>query len=48
MLNFSFQNPTKIHFGEGQITAISKEIPLNARVLLVYGGGSIKKNGVYQ
>ncbi|MBA6326565.1 iron-containing alcohol dehydrogenase [Colwellia sp. MB02u-6] len=48
MLNFSFQNPTRIHFGEGQITAISHEIPLDARVLLVYGGGSIKSNGVYQ
>lgn len=48
MLNFNFQNPTKIHFGEGQIKAISKEIPLNARVLIVYGGGSIKSNGVYQ
>ncbi|NQZ90468.1 MAG: iron-containing alcohol dehydrogenase [Colwellia sp.] len=48
MLNFNFQNPTKIHFGEGKIKAISKEIPLNARVLVVYGGGSIKSNGVYQ
>jgi len=48
MLNFNFQNPTHIYFGEGQIKAISKKIPLNARVLLVYGGGSIKSNGVYQ
>jgi len=48
MLNFNFQNPTQIHFGEGQIKVISKEIPLNARVLVVYGGGSIKGNGVYQ
>ncbi|CAM4105366.1 iron-containing alcohol dehydrogenase [Pseudoalteromonas byunsanensis] len=48
MLDFSFQNPTRIHFGEGQIAAISQEIPLDARVLLVYGGGSIKSNGVYQ
>jgi NADP-dependent alcohol dehydrogenase len=48
MLSFSFQNPTSIHFGEGQITTISKEIPLDARVLLVYGGGSIKANGVYE
>jgi NADP-dependent alcohol dehydrogenase len=48
MLNFNFQNPTHIYFGEGQIKAISREIPLNARVLLVYGGGSIKANGVYQ
>jgi NADP-dependent alcohol dehydrogenase len=48
MLNFNFQNPTKINFGEGQIKVISKEIPLDARVLLVYGGGSIKSNGVYE
>jgi NADP-dependent alcohol dehydrogenase len=48
MLNFNFQNPTHIHFGEGQIKVISKRIPLNARVLVVYGGGSIKANGIYQ
>lgn len=48
MLNFNFQNPTKINFGEGQISVISKEIPRNAKVLVVYGGGSIKSNGVYQ
>lgn len=48
MLNFSFHNPTKIHFGKGTIAAISKEIPVDARVLIVYGGGSIKSNGVYE
>jgi NADP-dependent alcohol dehydrogenase len=48
MLNFNFQNPTHIYFGEGQIKAVSKEVPINARVLVVYGGGSIKSNGVYQ
>ena len=48
MLNFSFHNPTKIHFGENTIAAIASEIPDNARVLVVYGGGSIKNNGVYQ
>jgi len=48
LLNFSFHNPTKIHFGEEQIQAIADEIPTNAKVLIVYGGGSIKKNGVYQ
>ncbi|NQZ22751.1 MAG: iron-containing alcohol dehydrogenase [Colwellia sp.] len=48
MLNFNFKNPTNIHFGVGKIAAISQEIPLNARVLVVYGGGSIKGNGVYQ
>lgn len=47
MLNFTFHNPTRIHFGEGQIAAITKEIPSDATVLVVYGGGSIKKNGVY-
>jgi NADP-dependent alcohol dehydrogenase len=48
LLNFSFHNPTKIHFGEEQIQAITSEIPTSAKVLIVYGGGSIKKNGVYQ
>ena len=48
MLNFTFQNPTKIHFGEGQIEKITNEIPKDSKVLIVYGGGSIKKNGVYQ
>jgi NADP-dependent alcohol dehydrogenase len=48
MLNFSFHNPTHIHFGKGTIAAISDEIPLDARVLIVYGGGSIKSNGVYE
>ena len=48
MLNFNFQNPTRINFGEGQIEVIAKEVPLNAKVLVVYGGGSIKSNGVYQ
>jgi len=48
MLNFSFQNTTRIHFGEDQIQNISKEIPTTAIILVVYGGGSIKTNGVYQ
>jgi len=47
MNNFSFHNPTKIVFGEGQISAITDLLPANARILLTYGGGSIKKNGVY-
>lgn len=48
MLNFSFHNPTKIHFGDGQIKMIANEIPANANVLVIYGGGSIKHNGVYE
>uniref|UniRef100_UPI003565E0DA iron-containing alcohol dehydrogenase n=1 Tax=Lutibacter sp. TaxID=1925666 RepID=UPI003565E0DA len=47
MNNFDFQNPTKILFGKDQIAKLSEEIPKNAKVLLLYGGGSIKKNGVY-
>jgi NADP-dependent alcohol dehydrogenase len=48
MDNFTFQNPTKILFGRGQIAGIANEIPKNAKVLMTYGGGSIKKNGVYE
>jgi len=47
MNNFDFQNPTKILFGKDQIAKLSEEIPKNAKVLLLYGGGSIKNNGVY-
>lgn len=47
MNNFTFYNPTRIHFGAGQIEKISDEIPKKARVLVIYGGGSIKNNGVY-
>jgi NADP-dependent alcohol dehydrogenase len=48
MLNFEFKNPTKIIFGKGQIEKIATEIPANAKVLMLYGGGSIKKNGIYE
>jgi len=47
MRNFSFHNPTKIIFGKNTIGELANEIPQNAKVLLTYGGGSIKKNGVY-
>lgn len=47
MNNFEFYNPTKIIFGEGQISKIPKNIPEGSKVLMLYGGGSIKKNGVY-
>lgn len=48
MLNFTFSNKTRIHFGESQIAQIANEIPLDSKVLITYGGGSIKKNGVYE
>ncbi len=49
MQNFVFHNPTKILFGQGTIPAIGPEtIIFGRKVLLVYGSGSIKRNGVYQ
>ncbi|PVX50820.1 NADP-dependent alcohol dehydrogenase [Balneicella halophila] len=47
MKNFIYKNPTKIIFGEGQIAKLSDEIPTDAKILMLYGGGSIKKNGIY-
>ena len=47
MLNFTFKNQTEILFGKGQIKKVSDRLPDDARVLLLYGGGSIKKNGIY-
>jgi len=47
MLNFEFRNPTKILFGKGQIASLAKEIPAGAKLLMLYGGGSIKQNGIY-
>jgi NADP-dependent alcohol dehydrogenase len=48
MLDFEFKNPTKIIFGKNKIANIAKEIPANAKVLMLYGGGSIKTNGIYE
>ena len=48
MNNFQYKNPTKVLFGKGQIENITNEIPKDAKVLLLYGGGSIKKNGIYE
>lgn len=47
-MEFSFVNPTKIIFGQGQIATIQQEIPTSAKVMIIYGGGSIKQNGIYQ
>ena len=46
-MKFSFENTTRIHFGEGQIAKVAADIPKDKKVLVTYGGGSIKKNGVY-
>lgn len=48
MQNFIYNIPTKIYFGEGQIKELGSILKNNGKsVLLVYGGGSIKKNGIY-
>ncbi|WP_044202307.1 iron-containing alcohol dehydrogenase [Flammeovirga sp. OC4] len=48
MKNFELWNPTRLVFGENRIEEVNKHIPADAKnILLVYGGGSIKKNGIY-
>ena len=46
--NFTFRNPVKIIFGKDTIATLPKNIPVGAKVLMTYGGGSIFKNGVYE
>jgi NADP-dependent alcohol dehydrogenase len=47
-MEFSYHNPTAIEFGKGKIKEIKNLIPQDNKILVVYGGGSIKKNGVYE
>ncbi|MGQ8707866.1 alcohol dehydrogenase [Serratia sp. TSA_198.1] len=46
MQNFILHTPTKILFGQDQIAGLAQQIPADARILITYGGGSVKKNGV--
>lgn len=47
--NFTYSNPTKLYFGEGSLVHLDEELPkYGPNILLVYGGGSIKKNGIYE
>ena len=46
-MKFSYVNPTLIQFGQQQIASVTDLIAKDQKVLVVYGGGSIKKNGVY-
>lgn len=48
MNNFILHLPTKVLFGKGQIQYLAEQLPAKAKILMTYGGGSIKKNGVYQ
>ena len=46
--NFAYCNPTKLYFGEDSLKFLNEELPkYGENILLVYGGGSIKKNGIY-
>lgn len=46
--NFSYSNPTKLYFGEDSLNYLNEELSkFGKNVMLVYGGGSIKKNGIY-
>ena len=46
--NFSFHNPTKLYFGENSLEFLNEELPKYGKtVQLIYGGGSVKKNGLY-
>lgn len=47
MNNFVFQNPTKLIFGKGEIACLRKELPEGKKIMVTFGGGSVKNNGVY-
>ncbi|MEI6138518.1 MAG: iron-containing alcohol dehydrogenase [Mariniphaga sp.] len=47
MKNFEFFNPVRIVFGKGEIAKLTNLVPKGAKVMMTYGGGSIKKNGIY-
>jgi NADP-dependent alcohol dehydrogenase len=48
MLNFEYYNPVRIVFGKATIAELDKLTPKDSSILMLYGGGSIKKNGVYE
>lgn len=45
--NFTFQNPTKLIMGKGMIASLAREIPAGKKVMITFGRGSVKRNGVY-
>ena len=47
--NFSYCNPTKLYFGDDSLNYLNKELPKYGKnIVLIYGSGSIKKNGIYE
>ena len=47
MNNFIYHNPTELVFGKGQIARLPKLILADKRIMVTFGGGSVKRNGVY-
>lgn len=47
MKNFIFQNPTKLVFGKGQIAHLTELIPVDKKIMITFGGGSVAQNGIY-
>ena len=47
MNNFIYHNPTKLVFGKGQIARLGKLIPADKKIMITFGGGSVRRNGVY-
>lgn len=47
MYNFTFELPTRVHFGQGSLEKLAELKESGSKVLLVYGGGSIKRAGIY-
>lgn len=47
MRNFEFVNPTKLVFGKGTIARLAELIPADKKIMITFGGGSVKTNGVY-
>lgn len=48
MRNFNYYNPVKIIFGKGRLEEIGEYIPKSSKIMITYGGGSIKNNGIYE
>ena len=47
MNNFVYHNPTKLVFGKGQIAQLAKLIPAGKKIMITFGGGSVRRNGIY-
>ena len=48
MDNYIINNPTRLIFGKDMIARLSQEIPADKRIMITFGGGSVKTNGVYE